>query len=210
MSIENIPGYKRAAEKRIAELEAQLKEARDVIAFYTKREPELERQLAALRNAAQELMCWGVELDDERLKYIAVQVDRRDVDRLKRVLANLPKAAEKWMLKEDALTDILATENEFRAKGWKSPEEWTKLLDKYEKADLEAWELRQSVRQLRGLKEQAEERLKEVARQAIGNDSRGYAQCKLCGAVAGDWPYGSAKLGHGVGCVLDKISGGEK
>jgi hypothetical protein len=33
-----------------------------------------------LVGAVKEMMAWGVELDDERLKYIAVQVYRRDIE----------------------------------------------------------------------------------------------------------------------------------
>ena len=31
---------------------------------------------ASLHDAVRDMMCWGVELDDARLKYITVQVDR--------------------------------------------------------------------------------------------------------------------------------------
>jgi len=37
---------------------------------------EAQAEIERLRVALRDLMCWGVTLDDSRLKYIEVQVDR--------------------------------------------------------------------------------------------------------------------------------------
>jgi hypothetical protein len=41
---------------------------------------QAEGKLGALAKAVKEMMAWGVELDDERLKYIVAQVYRRDIE----------------------------------------------------------------------------------------------------------------------------------
>jgi len=54
-----------------------------------------EADARRLREAMTNLMCWGVEFDDERIGYVSVQVDRVAIDDAKAVLAPAPASGEK-------------------------------------------------------------------------------------------------------------------
>jgi hypothetical protein len=51
---------------------------------------ELEDQVRQMREALERLMEWGVEFDDERLKFITVQVDRSEIVRAQSALSVAP------------------------------------------------------------------------------------------------------------------------
>ena len=48
---------------------------------------ELEADGEALEDALRDLMVWGVDLDDPRLSYVVVQVDRADIEAATSLLA---------------------------------------------------------------------------------------------------------------------------